>query len=129
MKVLEGYLQASTKDRKPPCGEHAFERLHKDETHAVIFCMRCGLFRVLEMALTEDGRMPILDIPTPLMLDADDWPKLGVGLGRISRHRAAVVLLNRTMRVLGKATNVPEHEAMFKTLYEDIEEYQAAGEE
>jgi len=60
------------------CDRHTFRPLHKDRENAILYCQGCGLIRVLELAVTEDGRVPVLDIPTPTAMP-EDWPKVGVG--------------------------------------------------
>jgi hypothetical protein len=129
IEMLGKHFEASAST--PACGGHHFERLHKDDTHAVIFCSSCGLMRVVEMALTEDGKMPLLDIPTPIMLDPGKWPELGSGVGRVSRQRDADVLLNRVVSLLQNRQDelglpMPKE---FETLWRDIEDYRESGEE
>lgn len=116
-------LRADKLSARPPrCGEHCLEPLHKDREHAILFCHHCGLIRVVELTFTEDGKVPVCDVPNFLGLQ-EDWPKLGAGSGEKESKKEGIVLLKRFLSLAARSVEDLPLEPRLVPLYEEVDEY------
>lgn len=101
--LVDAMVKKAVVDLEKPghCGNHLFRPLHKDREHAILYCQSCGLMRIVEMNFTDDGRVPLLDVPTPLAMP-EDWPALGSVDELALERKSAIRHLRALVRLFGE---------------------------